>query len=82
MSPAIKATTAYGVQFGGCRISAAAKAIAQKMETDIKYRAYLAIFFKLIPPWYTVLSSFYRNQDCVRVTKPGDFTQKAPHLFG
>jgi hypothetical protein len=46
INPADKATTAYGFQFGGCRISAAAKATAQKMEAAIKHRAYHAIFFK------------------------------------
>ena len=74
MSPADKAMTAYGFQCGGRKISAAAKATTQKMEAAKKHRAYNAIFFKSIPPWYAAFSSFYRNQGCVRVTKPGDFT--------
>ena len=46
MSPADKVMPAYGFQCGGCKMSAAAKATAQKMEAAKRHRAYHAIFFK------------------------------------
>ncbi|MBP6887888.1 MAG: hypothetical protein KBC20_07475 [Oscillospiraceae bacterium] len=49
INPADKATTAYGFQLVGCRISVAARAAVQKMEAAKKHREYLMIFFKEIP---------------------------------
>jgi hypothetical protein len=45
-NPAVKATTAYGFQFGGCSISTAAKATAQEMEAAKKHLVCHTILFK------------------------------------
>lgn len=66
MSPAIKATTAYGVQFGGCRISAAAKAIAQKMRLN-KEPCVPRNFFQINPSLvYSVVFILQESRLCSR----------------